>query len=143
VASDEAVRLPGILPDGSPEPAYRFLSSHQAVVLATATLRLMPAPPLHVVAHIDRLLSLIDTQTCARRVRVADLRDQYSNGIALLDQLAGGDFTAVPRLQQGLILSHTRVTPFASLLFGDIVDSIYAPTENPRHNAADRYHETG
>jgi hypothetical protein len=143
VASDEAVRLPGVLPDGSPEPAYRFLSSHQAAVLATAAMHLMPAPPLHVVAYIDRLLSLIDTQTAARRVRVADLRDQYSKGIALLDQLAGGDFTAVPHLQQGLIVSHAQVTPFASLLFDDIVDSIYAPTENPRHNAADRYHETG
>jgi hypothetical protein len=112
-------------------------------VLATATLHLMPAPPLDVVAHIDRLLSLIDTQTSARRVRVADLRDQYSNGIALLDELAGGDFTAVPRLQQGLIVSHAAVTPFASLLFDDIVDSIYAPAENARHDAADRYHETG
>jgi len=143
VASDEAVRLPGILPDGSPEPAYRFLSSHQAAVLATAALHLMPAPALDVVAYIDRLLSLIDNQTSARRVRVADLRDQYSKGIALLDELAGGDFSAVPRLQQGLIVSHAQVTPFASLLFDDIVDSIYAPTENARHNVADPYHVTG
>jgi hypothetical protein len=103
----------------------------------------MPAPAVDVVACIDRMLSLIDTQTAARRVRVADLRDQYSNGIALLDELARGDFTAVPRLQQGLIVSHARVTPFACLLFDDIVDSIYAPTDNARHNAADRYHETG
>jgi len=103
----------------------------------------MPAPGLDVVAYIDRLLSLIDNQTSARRVRVADLRDQYSKGIALLDELAGGDFSAVPRLQQGLIVSHAQVTPFASLLFDDIVDSIYAPTENARHNVADPYHETG
>jgi hypothetical protein len=143
VASDEAVRLPGIVPDGSPEPACRFLSSHQAAVLATATPHLMPAPPLHVVAYIDRLLSLIDTQTSARRVRVADLRDQYIKGIALLDQLADGDFTVVSRLQQGLIASHTQVAPFTSVLFDHIVDSIYAPMENSRHNAADPYHETG
>jgi hypothetical protein len=103
----------------------------------------MPAPAVDVVACIDRMLSLIDTQTAARRVRVADLRDQYSNGIALLDELARGDFTAVPRLQQGLIVSHAQVTPFACLLFDDIVDSIYAPMDNARHNAADRYHETG
>jgi hypothetical protein len=143
VASDEAVRLLGMLPDGSPEPAYRFLSSHQAGVLATATLHLMPAPPMHVVAYIDRLLSLIDTQTSARRVRVADLRDQYSNGIALLDQLAGGDFTAIPRLQRDLIVSHAQVAPFVSVLFDHIVEAIYARPEDIRCDAADHYHETG
>ena len=122
---------------------HRFLSPHQAAVLDDAIRRLVPEPPVHVVAYIDRLLSQFDAQTSARRVRVADLRDQYANGIALLDQLAGGDFTAVPRLSQHLVLSHARVAPFASVLFDHIVEAIYAPPENPRHNAADRYHETG
>ena len=96
-----------------------------------------------VVTYVDGLLSLFDAQTVARRVRVADLRDQYTNGIALLDQLAGGDFTAVPRLRQDLIVSHAQVAPFVSLLFDHIVAAIYAPPEDIRRDATDHYHETG
>jgi hypothetical protein len=153
VASDEAVRLPDVLPGGSAEPAYRFLSPHQAAVLEAAAYHLIPGPAFgvreldhpeaDVVGYVDRLLSRFDAQTSARRVRVVDLRDHYSNGIALLDQLAGGDFTAVPRLHQGLIVSHAQVTPFASVLFDHIVEAIYAPPETLRPGAADRYHETG
>jgi hypothetical protein len=133
--------------------AYRFLSTHQTAVLAAATRHLIPGPAVgareldhsetKVVAYVDQLLSLFDAQTSARRVRVADLRDQYGKGIALLDELAGGDFTAVPLLQQGLIVSHAQVAPFTSVLFDHIVEAIYAPPEMLRHNAADRYHETG
>ena len=121
----------------------RFLSPHQAAVLDDAIRRLVPEPPVHVFAFIDRLLSQFDAQTSARRVRVADLRDQYANGIALLDQLAGGDFSAVPRLSQHLVVSHARVAPFASVLFGHIVEAIYVPPEDLQCNAADGYHETG
>ena len=125
---------------------YRFLSPHQAAVLDAATARLAPGPEsraVDVVSYVDRLLSLVDTQAVVRRMRVADLRDQHTKGIALLDQLAGGDFTAVPRLCQGLIVSHTQVAPFASLLFDHIVEAIYAPPENIQRDAADHYHETG
>jgi len=92
---------------------------------------------------MDRLLSQFDARTSARRVRVADLRDECANGIALLDQLAGGDFTAVPRLRQGLIVSHAQVTPFASVLFDHLVEAICTPPENLARSTADRYHETG
>ncbi len=103
-----------------------------------------PDPPgARVVTYVDRLLSLVDTQTVARRMRVADLRDQYTKGITLLDQLAGGDFTGLPRLCQGLIVSHTQVAPFASLLLDHIVEAIYAPPETTQRKSADRYHETG
>lgn len=61
----------------------------------------------------------------------------------LLDELAGGDFSAVPRLCQGLIVSHTQVAPFASLLFDHIVAAICAPPEKIQRDDADRYHETG
>jgi hypothetical protein len=37
VASDEAVRLLDVLPGASAEPAYRFLSPHQAAVIDAAT----------------------------------------------------------------------------------------------------------
>lgn len=100
-------------------------------------------PGARVVTYVDGLLSRFDAQTAARRVRVADLRDQYTNGIALLDQLAGGDFTAVPRLRQDLIVSHAQVAPFVSLLFDHIVEAIYVPPEDIRRDATDHYHETG
>jgi hypothetical protein len=124
--------------------AYRFLSPHQAAVLEAIAHHLMPATyEAQVVAYVDGLLSRFDPQTVARRVRVADLRDQYTDGIALLDQLAGGDFTAAPRLQQDLIVSHAQVAPFVSVLFDHIVEAIYAPPEDIRRDAADHYHETG
>jgi hypothetical protein len=133
--------------------AYRFLSPHQAAVLDVVTHHLIPGPEggvceldlsgARVVTYVDGLLSRFDPQTVARRVRVADLRDQYTNGIALLDQLAGGDFTAVPRLRQDLIVSQAQVAPFVSLLFDHIVEAIYAPPEDIRRNATDHYHETG
>jgi hypothetical protein len=153
VASNEAARSTGSLAPMSRRQVsavYRFLSPHQAAVLDAATCHLIPGPEwgapeldhpgAHVVAYVDRLLSLFDAQTSARRVRVADLRDQYTNGIALLDQLAGGDFTAAPRLQQDLIVSHAQVAPFVSLLFDHIVDAIYAPPEDIRRNATDHHH---
>jgi gluconate 2-dehydrogenase gamma chain len=156
VASNEAARSPGSLAPMSRRQVsavYQFLSPHQAAVLDAATGHVIPGPKfgaleldhpeLYVVTYVDRVLSLVDVQTPARQVRVADLRDQYTDGIALLDQLAGGDFTAVPRLCQGFILSHTRVAPFVSLLVDHVVEAIYAPPENRRCNAADRYHETG
>jgi hypothetical protein len=133
--------------------AYRFLSPHQAAVLDAVTDHLIPGPVgglcgldlsgARVVTYVDGLLSRFDRQTFAPRVRVADLRDQYTNGIALLDQLAGGDFTAAPRLRQGLIVSHAEVAPFAGLLFDHIVGAIYAPPDDIRRNATDHYHETG
>ncbi len=149
MASNEAAPSTGSLapiPRRQVSGVYRFLSPHQAAVLDAAIGRLAPGPEsgaVDVVSYVDRLLSLVDTQTVARRMRVADLRDRYTKGIALLDQLAGGDFTAVARLCQGLIVSHTQVAPFASLLFDHIVEAIYARPEDIPRNAADRYHETG
>ena len=49
----------------------------------------------------------------------------------------------LPRLPRDKMIVQTKVAPFASVLFDHIVEAIYAPPENPRHNAADRYHETG
>jgi hypothetical protein len=99
--------------------------------------------PELVVAHVDRLLSIFDAQPFARRVRAADLRDQYSDGIALLDELADGDFTALARLRQNLVLSHTRVMPLVGLLFDHIVEAVEAPPATLRCGALARYHESG
>jgi hypothetical protein len=76
-------------------------------------------------------------------VRVADLRDHCTNGITLLDQLAGGDFAAVPPLRQGLVISHAHAAPFAELLFDHIVAAMYAPPERSGSDPAARHRETG
>jgi hypothetical protein len=108
-------------------------------VLKAAIGQLMPtADDTHVVEYLDRLLASFDV----RPVRVADLRDLYTNGIALLDQLAGGDFAAMPPLQHGLLISHAQAAPFAALLFDDIVEALYAPPGEPGHRLRPR-HVTG
>jgi hypothetical protein len=149
VASNEAARSSGAAPTlrRRLSAGYRFLSPHQAAVLDAATRHLIPGPdwctPDAVVAYVDRLLSLFEAQAPALRLRVADFRDQYSNGTALLDELADGDFAAVPRLRQRLVLCHARVMPFVSLLFDHIVEGMYAPPATSRCGTLDRYHESG
>jgi hypothetical protein len=144
VASDEAVPLPGVLPGASAEPAYRFLSPHQAAVLDAAASRLLDLEPegdpheLHVTMFVDRLLSVFRVApgglaaVGSLRQRVVQLREQYCRGIALLDELARGDFTAVPPLRQQLILAHSQVAPFAGLLFALIAEAMYAAPRRDR-----------
>ena len=107
VASNEAVPLPGISPGAPAEPSYRYLSAHQAAVLDAATRRLdlgpQDGPDEHrVIIYVDRLLSVLNVAPGGLHVvgtlrqRVAELRRQYTGGIALLDQMAGGDFTTAP-----------------------------------------------
>jgi hypothetical protein len=135
VASDEAVPLPGILPGAFAEPAYRYLSPHQAAVLDAATLRLDLGPhddpdEHRATIYVDRLLSVLNVApgglhaVGSLRQRVAELRNQYIGGIALLDQLAGGDFTKAPPLRQKLILARTQLAAFVGMLFGHIVEAM-------------------
>jgi hypothetical protein len=135
VASDEAVPLPGILPGAVAEPAYRYLSAHQAAVLDAATrgLDLGPQddPDEHrVIIYVDRLLSVLNVApgglhvVGSLRQRVAELRNQYTGGIALLDQLAGGDFTTAPPLRQQLILARSQLAAFVGMLFGHIIEAM-------------------
>lgn len=51
-------------------------------------------------------------QTYGWQQRIAGYRQQYTNGIALQDQLAGGDFTCVSRLRQDWILGRGKALPF-------------------------------
>ena len=61
--------------------------------------------------------------------RIANYRQQYTSGIALLDQLAGGDFTKVFKLRQDLILGHGKALSFTELLFGHTIDAMYSVPE--------------
>lgn len=135
VASDEAVPLPGLLPGAFAEPAYRYLSPHQAAVLDIATRRLdlgqHDDPDEHrATIYVDRLLSVLNVApgglhaVGSLRQRVAELRNQYIGGIALLDQMAGGDFTKAPPLRQQLILARSQLAAFVGMLFGHIIEAM-------------------
>ena len=67
--------------------------------------------------------------TYAWQQRITNLRAQYTNGIALLDQLAGGDFTSVSTAQQDSILSTGQAVPFTQLLFGHTIEGMYSVPE--------------
>jgi hypothetical protein len=103
-------------------------------VLDAAIRRLDPGPQddphqLHLSVFVDRMLSVFRVApgglyaVGSLRQRVAELRSQYCSGIALLDDLAGGDFTAVPPLRQQFILAQGQLAAFAGLLFGHIVEA--------------------
>ncbi|GFG73090.1 gluconate 2-dehydrogenase subunit 3 family protein [Mycobacterium botniense] len=69
------------------------------------------------------------TQTYGWQQRIATLREQFTNGIALLDQLAGGDFTTVSKARQDLILAHGKAVSFTKLLFTHTIEGMYAVPE--------------
>jgi Gluconate 2-dehydrogenase subunit 3 len=68
-------------------------------------------------------------QTYAWQQRVTRLRNEYASGIALLDQLAGGDFTAIKPARQDLILVHGQATSFTNILFGHTIEAMYSVPE--------------
>ena len=127
VVSDEAVPLSGVLPGASAEPAYRFLSRHEAAVLDAAIHRLaLDHSCAHAVGYLDRVLSVfrVPHSVGLLHKRVVALRHQYVDGVALLDERAGGDFTAVPPLRQDLILSQSQLAPFTDLLCDHIAETM-------------------
>jgi Gluconate 2-dehydrogenase subunit 3 len=68
-------------------------------------------------------------QNYAWQQRIDTLRSQYTNGIALLDQLAGGDFTTASTTKQDSILTHGQALSFTQLLFGHAIEGMYAVPE--------------
>jgi hypothetical protein len=125
------------------EPVYRYLSPHQAAVLDVATRRLGFDPQgdpddYRVSVYVDRLLSVLNVApgglhaVGSLRQRVAELRNQYTGGIALLDQSAGGDFTTAPPLRQQLILARTHLAAFVGMLFGHIIEAMGLPDAEVR-----------
>jgi hypothetical protein len=68
-------------------------------------------------------------QNYAWQQRVASLRTQYTNGIALLDQLAGGDFTTISTAKQDSILTTGQAVTFTQLLFGHTIEGMYSVPE--------------
>jgi hypothetical protein len=79
--------------------------------------------------YMAEFVPLDRAQTYAWQQRIADYRQQYTNGIALLDQLAGGDFTCVSRLRQDWILGRGKALSFTQLLFGHTIEAMYSVPE--------------
>jgi hypothetical protein len=65
----------------------------------------------------------------AWRGRLADWQRQYTRGIALLDELAGGDFTTAAPADQDTILARPEVSTFLSLLFQHTIEGMYSSPE--------------
>jgi hypothetical protein len=131
VASEEAVRLSGAQPGVSAQPAYQFLSRHEAAVIGAAIHRLaLDHSCAHAVSYLDRVLSVFRVLHTSGPLhhRVVALRHRYVDGVALLDERAGGDFTAVPPLRQDLILSQCQLESFTDLLCDHIAETIQFST---------------
>lgn len=68
-------------------------------------------------------------QNYAWQQRITNLRSQYTTGIALLDQLAGGDFASASQTKQDSILTTGQALSFTQLLFGHAIEGMYSVPE--------------
>jgi len=76
-----------------------------------------------------RFAALDPVARIAWRKRLAAWQGQYRQGIATLDQLAGGDFTKASHAEQDKILVMSPVSSFTSLLFEHTIEGLYAAPE--------------
>ena len=65
----------------------------------------------------------------AWRRRLTGWQQQYRQGIATLDKLAGGDFTKASHAKQDKILVMPAVSSFLALLFEHTIEGLYAAPE--------------
>jgi Gluconate 2-dehydrogenase subunit 3 len=80
----------------------------------------------------DYMASFIPLDPVARiawRKRLTGWRQQYRQGIAALDKLAGGDFTTATHAEQDRILAAESGATFRSLLFEHTIEGLYANPE--------------
>jgi hypothetical protein len=80
----------------------------------------------------DLMASFVALYPVARiawRQRLAGWRQQYAQGIATLDRLAGGDFTKASPADQDKILASSAASTFTSLLFEHTIEGMYAVPE--------------
>lgn len=73
-------------------------------------------------------IGLTPAQASAWSKRIAVLRDQYTHGIAVLDRLAGGDFTTAPAASKDSILAKDP-SGFTTLLFTHAIEGMYSAPE--------------
>jgi hypothetical protein len=83
-----------------------------------------PGPDL-----MARFTPLDPVARIAWRKRLGRWRQQYRQGIARLDKLAGGDFTRASHARQDKILAMRSVSEFTNLLFQHTIEGLYASPE--------------
>ena len=76
-----------------------------------------------------RFLALDPVGRIAWRRRLTGWQQQYRQGIATLDKLAGGDFTKASGAKQDKILVMSAVSSFMPLLFEHTIEGLYAAPE--------------
>ena len=76
-----------------------------------------------------RFLALDPVARIAWRRRLAGWQQQYRQGIAALDKLAGGDFAKAGRAEQDTILASQGASAFLSLLFEHTIEGLYSAPE--------------
>ena len=76
-----------------------------------------------------RFVALDPVAKIAWRRRLTGWQQQYRQGIADLDKLAGGDFTKASHAKQDKILVMPAVSDFVSLLFEHTIEGLYAAPE--------------
>jgi hypothetical protein len=76
-----------------------------------------------------RFMTLDPVARIAWRRRLQAWQQQYRQGIAALDKLAGGDFTKADHAQQDKILAGSAASAFTSLLFEHTVEGLYSVPE--------------
>jgi gluconate 2-dehydrogenase gamma chain len=74
-------------------------------------------------------LALDPVAKIAWRNRISGWQQQYRQGVATLDKLAGGDFTKVSAATRDKILAKAPVSAFLSLLFEHTIEGLYANPE--------------
>jgi hypothetical protein len=80
----------------------------------------------------DMMASFVALDPVARiawRKRIGGWQQQYKQGIASLDKLAGGDFSKASAAAQDKILAKPAVSAFLSLLFEHTIEGMYANPE--------------
>ena len=75
-----------------------------------------------------KFLALTPAQSAAWSRRISGLVEQYRSGVATLDRLAGGDFTAVSAEDKDAILA-ADPDRFMSLLFSHAIEGMYSVPE--------------
>ncbi len=76
-----------------------------------------------------RFMTLDPVARIAWRRRLQAWQQQYRQGVATLDKLAGGDFTKASHAEQDKILAGSGASSFTSLLFEHTIEGLYAVPE--------------
>jgi hypothetical protein len=79
--------------------------------------------------YMASFIALDPVRTIAWRKRLSGWQQQYRQGIATLDKLAGGDFTMASHADQDTILASADARTFMSLLFEHTIEGMYSVPE--------------